>query len=85
MPGAAIVATLLLIAADGRAPPVCDMASHDRLIVRAERDVCAPSLNRHGRPIAMGFLPTRCGDEARTYRIDAAGAADRCVVAPAAR
>ncbi|MEO9132832.1 MAG: hypothetical protein ABI240_16730 [Sphingomonas sp.] len=81
MPAPAIVAMLMMLTADDRAAPVCEVASHDRLIIRVERDVCAPTLNRSGRPIAMGFLPTRCRDATRTYHIDAAGSADRCVVA----
>lgn len=59
--------------------PVCTVASHDRLLVRVDRDVCGPTLNRAGMPIAMGLLPTRCRDEAHIYRIDAAGRRDQCV------
>lgn len=84
-PASAIVAMAMamamLLAAGDPAIPLCAVASHDRLIVRAERDVCAPTLNRIGRPIAMGLMPTRCGDATREYRVDAAGNADRCVAA----
>jgi len=80
-PASAIVAMVMLLAASDQAIPVCAVASHDRLIVRAERDVCGPTLNRNGRPIAMGFMPTRCGEATRDYRVDATGNADRCVAA----
>jgi hypothetical protein len=81
-PASAIVAMAMLLAAGDPAIPLCAVASHDRLIVRAERDVCAPTLNRSGRPIAMGLMPTRCSDATRDYRVDAAGNADRCVAPP---
>ena len=60
------------------AAPICVRASHDRLIVRRGRDVCGASLNRSGRPAAAGYLPTACPHDDDTYRIDAAGLADRC-------
>jgi len=81
-PAPAILALAMLLTAGDKSIPLCAVASHDRLIVRAERDVCGPTLNRSGRPIAMGFMPTRCGDATRDYRVDAAGIADRCVAAP---
>ncbi len=66
-------------AAPGHAP-VCRVASHDRLLVRSGRDICAPTLNRNGKPAAAGFLPTECPRSSETYTIDAAGTADRCLV-----
>ena len=72
-------------AADPSVPPVCQRASHERLLVREGRDVCGASLNRSGQPMAMGYLPTTCPRESDTYRIDAAGRADRCVRRPAAQ
>lgn len=72
-------------AAEPAVPPVCQRASHERLLVREGRDVCGASLNRAGRPMAMGYLPTACPRESDTYRIDAAGRADRCVRRPAAQ
>ncbi len=71
-------------AAEPAVPPVCERASHERLLVREGRDVCGASLNRAGQPMAMGYLPTACPRESDTYRIDAAGRADRCVRRPAA-
>ena len=61
--------------------PVCSYASHERLLVRIGRDVCAASLNRAGKPTAAGFMPTVCGSEAASYRIDSAGKADKCLSA----
>ncbi|WP_086617454.1 hypothetical protein [Erythrobacter tepidarius] len=59
--------------------PVCMVASHDRLVLRSGRDICAPTLNRSGRPAAAGFLPTACPRSTEIYTIDAAGIADRCL------
>lgn len=61
--------------------PVCRTASHDRLLVRSGRDICAPTLNRSGKPAAAGFLPTECPRSSEIYTIDAAGPADRCHIA----
>ncbi len=61
--------------------PVCSYASHERLLIRVGRDVCAASLNRAGKPTAAGFMPTACGNEAANYRIDSAGKADKCLTA----
>ena len=58
--------------------PICAHPSHDRVVVRPGRDVCAASLNAAGRPMAMGFLPTRCEQRSDEYVIDAAGIEDRC-------
>jgi hypothetical protein len=60
--------------------PVCLGASHDRLVLRNGRDICAPTLDRNGRPAAVGFLPTECPKPAQIYTIDAVGIADRCLV-----
>ncbi|WP_374280371.1 hypothetical protein [Novosphingobium sp.] len=60
-------------------PPVCPTASHERLLQRAGRDICGPTLSPSGRPTAAGFLPTECPQAAQTYRIDAFGTADRCI------
>lgn len=60
-------------------PPVCATPSHERLLLRVGRDICAPTLSPSGRPTAAGFLPTGCPLPGQTYRIDAAGLADRCV------
>jgi hypothetical protein len=73
------ILALMLAATPVTSEPICATASHERLIVRADRDVCAPTVNRAGRPMAMGFLPTRCRDEDHSYRIDAAGPRDRCI------
>jgi hypothetical protein len=62
--------------------PVCQRASHERLIIRDGRDVCGASLNRAGQPMAMGYLPTACPRETDDYRIDAAGRVDRCFRRP---
>jgi len=70
-------------AAEATTVPVCQRASHERLIVRDGRDVCGASLNRAGQPMAMGYLPTACPRETDVYRIDAAGRVDRCVRRPA--
>lgn len=59
--------------------PVCAVASHERLLLRTGRDICAPTLNRSGRPTAAGFLPTACPLPSQIYTIDAAGLADRCL------
>jgi hypothetical protein len=59
-------------------PPVCATPSHERLLLRAGRDICAPTLSPSGRPTAAGFLPTACPLPAQVYRIDAIGLADRC-------
>lgn len=66
---------LLLIAVT----PVCTIASHDRLVVQAGRDVCAASLNARGEPRSPGFLPTACPAARQSYRIDARGRADLCL------
>lgn len=58
--------------------PYCATASHERLLVRAGRDICAPTLSRSGRPTAAGFMPTGCRAATQTYQIDAAGLSDRC-------
>jgi hypothetical protein len=58
--------------------PVCHHVTHDRLVVREGRDVCGPALNG-GRPVAMGFLPTRCPASEDEYRVDLAGHEDRCL------
>lgn len=55
------------------------MASHDRLLLRSGRDICAPTLNRSGKPAAAGFLPTECPRLTEIYTIDAVGLADRCL------
>lgn len=59
-------------------PPQCATASHERLLLRDGRDVCAPTLSASGRPTAAGFMPTQCPAVGQSYRIDAAGKADRC-------
>lgn len=82
---AAAGATPAIAAAEPSVPPVCQRASHERLLVREGRDVCGASLNRAGQPMAMGYLPTTCPRESDTYRIDAAGRADRCIRRPAAQ
>ncbi len=84
-----MLASLLMVAPAARAAvpdrpapgvaPVCMVASHDRLLVRSGRDICAPTLNRNGKPAAAGFLPTECPRSSETYTIDAAGIADRCL------
>ena len=60
--------------------PVCVTASHERLLLRAGRDICGPTLSPSGRPTAAGFLPTACPQSGQVYRIDAIGLADRCLV-----
>ncbi|MFN3470239.1 MAG: hypothetical protein ACK4Z7_11085 [Novosphingobium sp.] len=60
--------------------PVCATASHERLLMRAGRDICGPTLSTSGRPTAAGFLPTACPQSGQIYRIDAIGLADRCLV-----
>ena len=59
-------------------PPRCLTASHERLVLRKGRDICAPTLSRSGRPTAAGFMPTECTLTQQTYHIDAVGLADRC-------
>lgn len=59
-------------------PPRCSTASHERLVLRKGRDICAPTLSRSGRPTAAGFMPTECALPQQTYQIDAVGLADRC-------
>ncbi|MDP3907713.1 hypothetical protein [Novosphingobium sp.] len=59
-------------------PPRCMTASHERLLLRKGRDICAPTLSRSGRPTAAGFMPTGCALAQQTYEIDAVGLADRC-------
>jgi len=59
-------------------PPLCTPASHERLVLRKGRDICAPTLSRSGRPTAAGFMPTECTLNQQTYQIDAVGLADRC-------
>lgn len=66
--------------ATGGTAPVCPVASHERLLLRSGRDICAPTLNRSGRPAAAGFLPTECPQPATVYAIDAVGIADRCLI-----
>jgi hypothetical protein len=83
-----LLVPLYIIAAAAWVPPIretdtipaCGTVSHDRLLVRVDRDVCAPTLHRTGRPMAVGFMPTRCLDVRRVYRIDAVGTADRCLL-----
>jgi hypothetical protein len=58
--------------------PQCSQASHGRLLVRAGRDACAPTLDPAGRPASMGLLPTVCASSEEGYRIDALGRQDRC-------
>lgn len=81
--GVLLAAPLPLAAAPDKAAPghapVCRVASHDRLLVRSGRDICAPTLNRNGKPAAAGFLPTECPRSADIYTIDVAGIADRCL------
>lgn len=57
---------------------VCAYSSHERLLVRPGRDVCAATLNSAGRPTAMGFVPTRCSHPSHDYVIDVMGMEDRC-------
>ncbi len=59
-------------------PPRCTTASHERLLLRRGRDICAPTLSRSGRPTAAGFMPTECALPSQQYLIDAVGLADRC-------
>ena len=59
-------------------PPHCTTASHERLLLRKGRDICAPTLSRSGRPTAAGFMPTEGALPQQTYQIDAVGLADRC-------
>lgn len=59
-------------------PPRCAAASHERLVLRKGRDICAPTLSRSGRPTAAGFMPTECALPDQRYQIDAVGLADRC-------
>ena len=63
-------------------PPACATPSHERLLLRPGRDICAPTLSPSGRPTAAGFLPTECPLPTQTYRIDAFGLADRCIASP---
>lgn len=58
--------------------PRCATASHERLMLRKGRDICAPTLSRSGRPTAAGFMPTECALPQQTYHTDAVGLADRC-------
>ncbi len=62
----------------GGEPPRCTTASHERLLLRKGRDICAPTLSRSGRPTAAGFMPTECALPQQTYQIDAVALADRC-------
>lgn len=59
--------------------PRCVAASHDRLVIRKGRDVCAGSLGSGGRPVAAGYVPTSCAAGREIYRIDFKGLADRCL------
>lgn len=68
--------------ADDGSLPVCSAMSHDRLLVRAERDVCAPTLHKSGRPLAVGLMPTQCSRNELVYQIDVVGNADRCLPVP---
>lgn len=76
----AALATVSGKPATGGLAPVCPVASHERLLLRRGRDICAPTLNRSGRPAAAGFLPTECPKPTTIYTIDAVGIADRCVI-----
>lgn len=40
--------------------PVCVHASHDRLVTKKGRDVCAPALDASGKARAVGLMPTAC-------------------------
>ncbi len=62
--------------------PVCSAMTHDRLLVRANRDVCAPTLHKSGRPLAVGLMPTQCSRSELVYQIDVVGNADRCLPVP---
>lgn len=85
---AAVLLPLPATAADAPSPPdrsiapVCLVGSHERLLLRRGRDICAPTLSRSGRPTATGYLPTACPAPSQTYVIDAAGIADRCTMSP---
>lgn len=59
--------------------PICSVMTHDRLVVRDDRDVCAPTLHKSGRPLAVGFMPTQCSRSELVYHIDVVGNADRCL------
>lgn len=61
-------------------PPQCTSASHERLLLRDGRDVCAPTLSSSGRPTAVGFMATQCPSVGQVYRIDTVGKADRCII-----
>lgn len=61
--------------------PLCEQASHTRLLVRPGRDACAPALDAQGRPVTVGLMPTACPAGAE-LKIDAIGQQDRCAPAP---
>lgn len=58
--------------------PLCVHASHDQLIRRNGRDVCAPSVDEHGKARAVGFMPTTCPGPNGRLVIDAVSDKDVC-------
>jgi hypothetical protein len=58
--------------------PLCVHASHDQLIRRNGRDVCAPSVDEHGKARAVGFMPTTCPGPNDRLIIDAVSDDDVC-------
>lgn len=58
--------------------PFCEAATHQRLIVRPHRDLCAPTLAPDGRPVDTGFIAPVCRDSAARLVFDVAGDEDRC-------
>lgn len=59
--------------------PQCVQASHDRLMIREGRDVCAPSLDDKGKARAVGFLPTGCAGPQDRMILDARDMEDVCL------
>lgn len=65
------------VAAPPAGVPRCTDPSHTRLVVKAGRDVCGPTLLTSG-PVSVGFLPSTCPDDAPQLVVDAVNEADRC-------
>ena len=69
---------------EGPPRPICVHASHDRLVTKKGRDVCAPALDAAGKARAVGLMPTVCERPEDKLMEDAIGEKDVCEAKQAA-